>query len=450
MHPLDILSDSPHLYLFQKVSNKTNLGGFLFLIYLIIIIIIIVYYIVDYTKNEKYIIESFTHFNMKTEKEKEERNKDQLYNPNINFTIDLTLENEGGSLGDKFIFFDGNTGHIFDRKYTFNTNISHFKGILAYICDKDDCSDYFDYIKTLDAKLFYLNFSYNGFRLEHQNKKSPIIRKDGEKNINFTMDYPISFDSTLTITNNWKAIKYREKKELFQSAYEDGCGYIENYNTLSYNGVQISDKYVYICAIRFKNDNTQYLEYIRKQVSLLDLLANILSLMANIFTGTKFIFSFYSSSFNNYKIIEKLINKSQTFHQPTFNKLNDIENNNFISIKDDSTDKHLIEENINDNKNDVDNDNLEEDDELNIKNKRIEKIHFFDFFLNNIYCCFKKRRAQKIIYKCNEIVYKYASIDTLIKNQILIDNFFKDYNWNNPALNSVENNDLFIQLKTFL
>ena len=172
--------------------------------------------------------------------------------------------------------------------------------------------------------------------------------------------------------------------------------------------------------------------------------------MANIFTGTKFIFSFYSSSFNNYKIIEKLINKSQTFHQPTFNKLNDIENNNFISIKDDSTDKHLIEENINDNKNDVDNDNLEEDDELNIKNKRIEKIHFFDFFLNNIYCCFKKRRAQKIIYKCNEIVYKYASIDTLIKNQILIDIFFKDYNWNNPALNSVENNDLFIQLKTFL
>ena len=264
------------------------------------------------------------------------------------------------------------------------------------------------------------------------------------------MDYPISFDSTLTITNNWKAIKYRVKKELFQSAYEDGCGYIENYNTLSYNGVQISDKYVYICAIRFKNDNTQYLEYIRKQVSLLDLLANILSLMANIFTGTKFIFSFYSSSFNNYKIIEKLINKSQTFHQPTFNKLNDIENNNFISIKDDSTDKHLIEENINDNKNDVDNDNLEEDDELNIKNKRIEKIHFFDFFLNNIYCCFKKRRAQKIIYKCNEILYKYASIDTLIKNQILIDNFFKDYNWNNPALNSVENNDLIIQLKTFL
>ena len=77
-------------------------------------------------------------------------------------------------------------------------------------------------------------------------------------------------------------------------------------------------------------------------------------------------------------------------------------------------------------------------------------MRFFDFFLNNIYCCFKKRKAQKNIHECNEIVYKYASIDGIIKNQIWMENFFKDYKWNNPSLNNVENNNLFIQLKTYL
>ena len=84
-----------------------------------------------------------------------------------------------------------------------------------YECEKDDCSDYFDYIKNLRIKEFYVNFLYSGFRLEHQNKKSLIVRKDGENNINFNIDYPISFNSTIQIINNWKAIKYREKKNYF-------------------------------------------------------------------------------------------------------------------------------------------------------------------------------------------------------------------------------------------
>ena len=64
MHPLDFISDSPNLYLFHKKSIKTNFGGFLFLIYLIIIILIIIYYIIDYIKNDKYIIQSFTNTNI--------------------------------------------------------------------------------------------------------------------------------------------------------------------------------------------------------------------------------------------------------------------------------------------------------------------------------------------------------------------------------------------------
>ena len=124
----------------------------------------------------------------------------------------------------------------------------------------------------------------------------------------------------------------------------------------------------------------------------------------------------------------------------------DLEKNKFISIKDDliPKDNNTIKEKYDEDNND------DNEDDINSDNQRIKKMRFFDFFLNNIYCCFKKRKAQKIIHECNEIVYKYASIDAIIKNQILMENFLKDYKWNDPSLNNVENNNLFIQLKTYL
>ena len=63
--------------------------------------------------------------------------------------------------------------------------------------------------------------------------------------------------------------------------------------------------YAIISEIYFNIDYKQYIEYSRTRVSELDLLANIFSLMANIFTGVRFIFTFYSNNFNNFKIMEK-------------------------------------------------------------------------------------------------------------------------------------------------
>ena len=57
MNPLDLISGHPNLYIFQKESNKTNFGGFLFIIYLIIVVIIISYYWIVYDKNNKYTVE---------------------------------------------------------------------------------------------------------------------------------------------------------------------------------------------------------------------------------------------------------------------------------------------------------------------------------------------------------------------------------------------------------
>ena len=54
MHKFDFLSGAPKTLIFEKESNKTNLGGVLTLLYLIIVILIIAYYSFDYSANDKY------------------------------------------------------------------------------------------------------------------------------------------------------------------------------------------------------------------------------------------------------------------------------------------------------------------------------------------------------------------------------------------------------------
>ena len=138
--------------------------------------------------------------------------------------------------------------------------------------------------------------------------------------------------------------------------------------------------------------------------------------------------------------------------------MSDLENNKLISIKEDLSEKCLDtngnEENQNQNKADNNTYELEEEsdnyEESNQDIPKLKKLHFFDFFLNNIYSLCKKRKAQNVIHLCNKIVYKYASIDTLVENQIILEKLFKDYKWNQPSLNNLENNNLFIQLKTYL
>ena len=131
--------------------------------------------------------------------------------------------------------------------------------------------------------------------------------------------------------------------------------------------------------------------------------------------------------------------------------MNDLENNKFITIKDDLNEKCIDKERKENNHNEDNNyDTQEKEDDLSTNKTRMKKLHFFDFFLNNLYNCCKKQKPQKIIHTCNQIVYKYTSIDNIINNQILMENFLKDYKWNDSSLNNVENNELFIQLKSYL
>ena len=72
--------------------------------------------------------------------------------------------------------------------------------------------------------------------------------------------------------------------------------------------------------------------------------------------------------------------------------------------------------------------------------------------MNNIYCqkCCNASNRQQIISSCNNLVSKYYTIEDIIYNQMKLENLLKDYKWNDPSLNNVENNSLFNKLKTYL
>ena len=437
MHPIDIISESPKLCIFLKEKNKTNFGGILFLIYIVSIILIIIYYVIDYARNNKYIVQSFSHFNSFSPNQWK---KDELFNPNISLKFTLTfIPND---FRDNFKFIEVRTETFFDENIFISKKLDGLFFEVLYECKNRNCSDYYEIVNETNIKDFFLHIEYEGFDLDHQNKKEPIIRKKGNSIITFKKHIPFQKNLTNSMTFNLKTIIYTEKKGFLQNDINSSCRYIENYSHSLFDHMRILDfnnkSYVELILADFEYDKQHYNEYFRKRISELDLLANILSLMANFFTGVRFIFGFYSDNFNNFKIIEHLLNNRgvKKIKVDQSSEMINVVNNKLISINNDLNKKDLnknnnkeslLDENFKDNDN---NDINLTDSKLSPDDKKMNKLRFFDFFLNNLYCCCKKQKQQQIIHICNEIVYKYSSLDSIIKNQILIENFLKDYKWN--------------------
>ena len=161
-----------------------------------------------------------------------------------------------------------------------------------------------------------------------------------------------------------------------------------------------------------------------------------------------FIFQFYSKNYDHFQIIETII--SHKYEKKPLTSLQDLENekiNNpgkeFPILKD-------FDESVDKGKNNIDIlENNEDGVEINESDFRLKNIGFYQFYINNLYsniCC-KNNKDQNIINLCNHIVNKYASMDTIIYNQILLENLFKDYKWNNIELSDLRSNDLIEKLK---
>ena len=181
-----------------------------------------------------------------------------------------------------------------------------------------------------------------------------------------------------------------------------------------------------------------------------------------IFNGFGYIFiNYYSNNFDNYKIMEKILFNSNTNkHEKKEEYFKQIELNNDFNEKEKSDsllekpteDKNKIISSETDNIDNEDNKRFIDDNKDNYyDDENLPKLRFIDFLLNNFYndkCC--KQIRQKIIEKCNEIISKYYSIECILYNQIKLENLLKDYKWNDPRLNIIDNNELVIQLKNLL
>ena len=467
MNSLDFISESPRTFIFQKSSNKTNLGGILTLFYLMILALITFVYLFDYFKNyyNKFEI-NYLYNQFKDETYKEEKKAQPGYNPLTNFSFYI-LDNNGELVSDDdfdIILYNrkkknrnDNKGEEIEMGEIITKRADDFYIGIMYVCPDNNCTFESIEFEDLIYKEYTLVMSYNSKLMEHNNPDSPVQ----DIILNYTYNFYLD-DNFYGIYPKWEVFNYEEKKGVLLRMYDyiQGKSNFHSFGQINENEVQYKDlsKRVkniicnkkgeecvkMILALYIQNPFEGIHDYKRSSVSIWDYLANIASLGTAIFNGLCKAFGLmYSRNFDNYKIIEKIITKEYK----KVNKKDLVDNNNIYS--DSSLENNLIDKNIEENQLNKDNstdddliindiDNLNENNIENENDKmitKLPKLRFFDFFFNNVYskCCIYIKK-QKLIDACDEVLYKYYSIENLLYNQLLFENLMKDYKWNNPKL----------------
>jgi len=210
--------------------------------------------------------------------------------------------------------------------------------------------------------------------------------------------------------------------------------------------------------IRVKNLHFKHIEYKRKKVGILNIIANVFALSATIRNSFKLVFSFvYSKNFDNYKIIDNIISNKMKANKNDkaikFKKeielSDDFKKNKTLLDKNENNENLLsINESNNETENEIINNDLNNGNCNNESTITIPKLNFWDFLLNNIYCNNKcsKSRKQELISTSNQILKQYFSIEHILFNQIKFENLLKDYKWNEKNLNNLDENELIKKL----
>ena len=541
MNCLDFLNTPPQYYIFGKRRNKTNFGGFLFLIFLIIMFFISLIYILDFALNEKYDVESYlidtfvgNHL-LRVDIDESKINPD--INPKVDFNIALMIKDYNNItelMNNTFLVYDDKFYKGFLYKtfykpfyfYYLNFNITKkiieidtrhnnsFKKMkIVYKYNNSNCSSF--------NNSFFENINIYTKNFEIINDGSiPIIIKDNCFLENGCDSYAFKYfegNESLKFTLNLSTIIYEEKKgisrlidKLFNKSNKYEVSYISSYSVsksaINYNEEgehpwfedygpiydneeeEVNYKDYYILSEIETFPENKYIKYKRRKIGFMDVVAKIGALFGTFKTIFAFIFKFYARNFDNYKIIDKILqmdlynNKknetgkkqikldsslSNQIELTTLNIIKDEKDNiTFPLISDINEKEHDEEKNI---KNKInENFNLDEnkigtndkgiefdDNKENIvyktEDKILPKLSFFDFYFNYIYCkrC-KRSEKQDILNICNKIISKYNSIDFVLYNNIIFDNLLKDYKWNNPSLNNLKNIALIKELSKLL
>ena len=465
MHCLDFLSESPKNFIFEKESNKTNFGGVLSLFYIIIMFFISLAYLLDYFMNDHYLVE-YSQVPNTLSSNKQNFKDNPEANPIRLFGIKLT-DFYGYELSNRFLLYDHNRGKIiYNNSIIVSEKISDINLGIIYKCEDLNCER-----RTEDKTYFSykINIIFTGYSFHHQN--SVPIKDD----LILTNTFSFNFNSYVGHILYWRVVKYKEVKgitRLFDNILgnkdEYTCGYLDS----TKNGVLDNDElvkledgnyYKLLGSLQTDIAKDYYVEYKRRHIGILSLIADLGALFSTIKMIFTFFFQYYSKNFNNYKIIEKiLIDKVKISINEYEKNLKEIElkksiNDSFDSDSDvqDNIEKKLIINNKEfkeTNKNDDQKTNYNNDfNEIYNDSIKIKKIRFFQFLFNNInFSNCLKCKEQEIISTCNEIILKYFSVDNIIYYLIKIENLFKDYKWNNPKLNEISNNEYIKKIKSLL
>ena len=465
---LDFLSEPPNLFIFQKKTNQNFVGGILFLIYILVMILISLVYILNYALNEKYTYEALTFYNnIINSKEKEEMDKDDELNPYLNFSINLNNDNIG--------FYDNSNKEnitpiamekTYDevRKkyiYNFSKKVSDINIMIYFLCGEDENCELIKDNKTNNCGSFTIKYPYHF--IDHE--KDPPVNESTF----WTLNQPIIKNNDKvylrTSTYEWEIIKYKDQKSLFDIFTKRKSEYIFgkiNSTESTSTEFEFDDPKVFhylngtgyaifLYSIRFINKQDEYIYYKRTKVSFLDVIASIGALFSTVKFFFSLLFSFYSKNFDNYKILENILTPPKKPIKPIVELSTEIKlpvDTNKEEEKNDNTDKNKKEPfigSVPENNKDV-NDNKENN--LKINSVVLNELCCCEYVFNNFYCkCCKKYNSQDLINKVKDITYEYLSMERLLYNQILLENLIKDYRWNNPALNDIQNSEVIIKLR---
>ena len=467
MRKIDFLSQSPKNFIFQKKSNKNTIGGIFTFLLIIIFLLIFFYYRVKFAFSNQYDITSFISQEKTLDANQEQKFiESEKYNPTLKLKFSL-LNSQDKELSNRFFIFDYK-GRLIERDQIIERKINDISLYILYICPNNitECE-----VDASDRDAYYkLVMQYQGFEINPQNENPVNKIPDGKfylRYINFNPETKIGafyrwkikrVEDNKGLSHFLDLFKEKEDEEIKEKDIFVG-GEFENFQTVLYSRTTTlnikSTRLMMIFDVVHIGKGTNifiYEDYKRKEKSILDIYANIFSLWITLYRLFIFLFSYlYSQSFDKYKIIDNILSKQ---------KYNLIKNEKLKTPLFQTKDPN-IEDNNKENKeqlfsgeiNDIDNDeDLNNDNNiLNIENKKeriLPKLRFFDFIFNLCYiknCCNIKK--QKLICDCNDIILKYYSMENIIYNQIMIENFMKDYNWNNPKLNDILNNNSLLNIK---
>ena len=222
MHRFDFISGAPKTFIFQKDSNKTNLGGLLTLIFIIIIILIINSYLYGYFANDKYkVTYSYDDVFYPDDKLDEIYNDENLY-PKLNFSLEL-YGNIKNNIRIVTLDRDGVSHEIqIGEEYTTIRRVSELNFYIFYRCQnsnnctlrEEDYDNETDYDDKNYFNIFKLRFIYNGYYTDHQNPESPIKRDTDHE------EFPFNVEDLLTIINSVGKLLNIVKRQVFQECLD--------------------------------------------------------------------------------------------------------------------------------------------------------------------------------------------------------------------------------------